>query len=130
MIGFAVISFKDNGFDGFFAQGLGTSMLQMPNIVKNPRIWIPPTVAGAVIAPLSTVVFKLKNTPLGSGMGTSGLVGQIGTIQAMEGAMAFPQLLLIILLLHVILPGLISYLVYRYMKKRGWIADGDMSLEI
>ena len=130
MIGFAVISFKDNGFDGFFAQGLGTSMLQMPNIVKNPRIWIPPTVAGAVIAPLSTVVFKLKNTPLGSGMGTSGLVGQIGTIQAMEGAMPFSKLILVILALHVILPGLISYIVYRAMKKRGWIADGDMRLDI
>ncbi|MDY3118233.1 MAG: PTS sugar transporter subunit IIC [Peptoniphilus sp.] len=130
MIGFAVISFKDNGFDGLFAQGLGTSMLQMPNIVKNPRIWIPPTVAGAVIAPLSTVVFKLENTPLGSGMGTSGLVGQIGTIQAMEGAMPFGELLVVILLLHVILPGLISFLVYRLMRKRGWIADGDMCLSI
>lgn len=130
MIGFAVISFKDNGFDGFFAQGLGTSMLQMPNIVKNPRIWIPPTVAGAVIAPLSTVVFKLKNTPLGSGMGTSGLVGQIGTIQAMEGSMPFSKLILVILALHVILPGLISYIIYRAMKKRGWIADGDMRLDI
>ena len=102
----------------------------MPNIVKNPRIWIPPTVAGAVIAPLSTVVFKLENTPLGSGMGTSGLVGQIGTIQAMEGAMPFAKLIVIILALHVILPALISYIVYRAMKTRGWIADGDMRLDI
>ncbi|MDD7363483.1 MAG: PTS sugar transporter subunit IIC [Peptoniphilus sp.] len=130
MIGFAVISFKDNGFDGFFAQSLGTSMLQMPNIVKNPRIWIPPTLAGAIISPLSTVVFRLENTPLGSGMGTSGLVGQIGTIQAMEGAMPFAELVLVIVLLHIVLPGALSYFFYRILKKIDWIRDGDMILEI
>ena len=130
MIGFAVISFKDNGFDGFFAQGLGTSMLQMPNIVKNPRIWIPPTLAGAILSPLSTMVFRLENTPLGSGMGTSGLVGQIGTIQAMAGTMPFGKLIIVILALHVVLPGALSYLIYRLMKARGWIHDGDMTLGI
>lgn len=130
MIGFAVISFKDNGFDGFFAQGLGTSMLQMPNIVKNPRIWIPPTLAGAILSPLSTIVFRLENSPLGSGMGTSGLVGQIGTIQTMAGAMPFAKLIVVILALHVLLPGALSYLIYRLMKSKGWIHDGDMTLEI
>lgn len=130
MIGFAVISFKDNGFDGFFAQGLGTSMLQMPNIVKNPRIWIPPTLAGAILSPLSTMVFRLENMPLGSGMGTSGLVGQIGTIQTMAGAMPFAKLIVVILALHVLLPGALSYLIYRLMKSKGWIHDGDMTLEI
>ena len=130
MIGFAVISFKDNGFDGFFAQGLGTSMLQMPNIVKNPRIWIPPTLAGAILSPLSTMVFRLENTPLGSGMGTSGLVGQIGTIQTMAGAMPFAKLIIVILVLHVVLPGALSYLIYRFMKSKNWIHDGDMTLEI
>lgn len=130
MIGFAVISFKDNGFDGFFAQGLGTSMLQMPNIVKNPRIWIPPTLAGAILSPLSTMVFRLENTPLGSGMGTSGLVGQIGTIQAMAGTMPFAKLMIVILALHVVLPGALSYLIYRLMKSKGWIHDGDMTLGI
>lgn len=130
MIGFAVISFKDNGFDGFFAQGLGTSMLQMPNIVKNPRIWIPPTLAGAILSPLSTMVFRLENTPLGSGMGTSGLVGQIGTIQAMAGTMPFGKLIIVILALHVVLPGALSYLIYRLMKAREWIHEGDMTLGI
>lgn len=130
MIGFAVISFKDNGFDGFFAQGLGTSMLQMPNIVKNPRIWIPPTLAGAILSPLSTMVFRLENTPLGSGMGTSGLVGQIGTIQAMAGTMPFGKLIVVILALHVVLPGALSYAIYRLMKSKGWIHDGDMTLGI
>lgn len=130
MIGFAVISFHDNGFDGLFAQGLGTSMLQMPNIVKNPRIWIPPTLAGAVVSPLSTVVFQLENTPLGSGMGTSGLVGQIATIQAMAESIPFSKLLAIILFVHILLPGLFSYLFYRLLKRIGWIHDGDMILEI
>ena len=83
MVGFAVISFKDNGVNGLLAQGLGTSMLQIPNIVKNPRIWIPPTLASAVTGPLATMVFKMKNLPAGSGMGTSGLVGPLLTWQAM-----------------------------------------------
>lgn len=130
MIGFAVISFRDNGFDGFFAQGLGTSMLQMPNIVKNPRIWIPPTLAGAILSPLSTIVFRLENSPLGSGMGTSGLVGQIGTIQTMAGTMPFGKLLIVIIALHVVLPGALSYGIYRLMRSKGWIHDGDMTLEI
>ena len=130
MIGFAVISFRDNGFDGFFAQGLGTSMLQMPNIVKNPRIWIPPTLAGAILSPLSTIVFRLENSPLGSGMGTSGLVGQIGTIQTMAGTMPFGKLLIVIVALHVVLPGALSYGIYRLMRSKGWIHDGDMTLEI
>ena len=130
MIGFAVISFRDNGFDGFFAQGLGTSMLQMPNIVKNPRIWIPPTLAGALTSPLSTVVFRLENTPLGSGMGTSGLVGQIATFQAMEGRMETLPLLAAVVLVHILLPAVLSYLFYRLLYKKGWIQDGDMKLEI
>ena len=83
MIGFAVISYKDNGLEGLLAQGLGTSMFQVPNIIKNPWIWIPPTLAGAILGPISTLVFKMENTPLGSGMGTSGLVGQISTLNAM-----------------------------------------------
>ena len=83
MIGFAVISFRDNGMEGLAAQGLGTSMLQMPNIIKNPLILVPPTVASAILGPVATIVFKLENTPLGSGMGTSGLVGQISTFNAM-----------------------------------------------
>lgn len=84
MIGFAVMSYKENGIGGLFAQGLGTSMLQMPNIIKNWKIWIPPTLTSAILGPLSTTIFKLENIPIGAGMGTSGLVGQFGTITAME----------------------------------------------
>ena len=85
MVGFAVISFKDNGWGGAIAQGIGTSMLQIPNIVKNYRILIPPTLASAITGPLATMVFKMENIPMGAGMGTSGLVGQFGTITAMAG---------------------------------------------
>lgn len=84
MVGFAVMSYRVNGWAGIFAQGLGTSMLQMPNIVKNYKIWIPPIVASAILGPIATVVFHMENTPLGAGMGTSGLVGQIQTVIAME----------------------------------------------
>ncbi len=124
MIGFAVISYKDNGLEGLLAQGLGTSMFQVPNIIKNPRIWLPPTLASAIIAPIGTLVFKMKNTPLGSGMGTSGLVGQIGTINAMGISAIFK-----VILLHIILPAILSYIIYRLMKNKGLIKDGDMKID-
>lgn len=126
MVGFAVISFKDNGLQGFLAQGLGTSMLQMPNIVKNPKIWLPPTLASIILGPLSTVVFKMENTPLGSGMGTSGLVGQISTFEAMGGFSS--DVFIKIILLQVLLPALVSYVIYRLMRAKGLIKDGDMKL--
>lgn len=124
MIGFAVISYKDNGLEGLLAQGLGTSMFQVPNIIKNPWIWLPPTLASAILAPVGTLVFKMKNTPLGSGMGTSGLVGQIGTINAMGIGAIFK-----VILLHIILPAIISYIIYRIMKNKGLIKDGDMKID-
>ena len=129
MIGFAVISFKDNGVEGLFAQGIGTSMLQVPNIVRNPKIWIPPTIASAVLGPISTIIFKMENSPLGSGMGTSGLVGQIETFNTMKGSYSNGNLFLIMLLLHLILPAIISLLIYIPMKKKGLIKDGDLKLK-
>ncbi len=128
MIGFAVISFRDNGLNGFFAQGLGTSMLQIPNIVKNPLIWIPPTLASALTGPLATMVFKMKNLPAGSGMGTSGLVGPLLTWQAMIGESSAAYIVIAILILYVLLPGSLSFAVYWFMRKKGWIKDGDMKL--
>lgn len=128
MVGFAVISFKDNGIEGLVAQGLGTSMLQMSNIIKNKYIWLPPTIASAILGPVSTLIFKLENTPLGSGMGTSGLVGQIGTINAMSDKLPFGQTLSYILILQIVLPALLSYLIYRILRAKGLIKDGDMKL--
>jgi uncharacterized membrane protein len=125
MIGFAVISYRENGVGGLLAQGLGTSMLQMPNIIRNPRIWIPPTLASAILGPLGTKIFLMENIPAGAGMGTSGLVGQIGTIAAM-GTEVWPQ----ILLLHFILPAVLSYLIAIPLRRAGWIKDGDLRLEL
>ncbi len=127
MIGFAVISFKDNGVGGLFAQGLGTSMLQVSNIIKNPWILVPPTLAGAIIGPLATVVFKMTNIPVGAGMGTSGLVGQIGTFTSMGFTM---DVLLKVLLLHIFLPAVIAILANIWLKKIGKIKDGDYKLNL
>ena len=131
MVGFAVISFKENGWSGLLAQGLGTSMLQIPNILKNWKIWIPPTLASAITGPIATTVFKMENIPLGAGMGTSGLVGQIGTITAMEEAGASVVMTYGgILVVHFILPALLSLIFYRILKKIGWINDGDLKLDL
>lgn len=129
MIGFAAISFRDNGWNGLLAQGLGTSMLQMPNIVRNWKIWIPPTAASAVTGPLATMVFGLSNLPAGSGMGTSGLVGPLLAWQATRdsGAPAAETALAIALVCFV-LPAALSLAVYAPMRGRGWIKDGQMRL--
>ena len=131
MVGFAVISFNENGWSGLLAQGLGTSMLQIPNILKNWKIWIPPTLASVITGPIATTVFKLENIPLGSGMGTSGLVGQIGTITAMEqaGASVFITYTGIITV-HFILPAILSLIFYKILKKVDWIKDGDLKLNV
>ena len=127
MVGFAVMSFKENRWAGLLSQGLGTSMLQMPNIVKNPKIWIPPIVASAVLGPVATLGFKMSNIPSGAGMGTSGLVGQVGTINAMGNA---PSVWLAIGLLHFVLPALITLAVAMLLRKKGWIKDGDLKLDV
>lgn len=123
MIGFAVMSYKENGFGGFLAQGIGTSMLQVPNIIQNPLIWIPPILTSAILGPLSTLVFKMTNIPEGSGMGTSGFVGQIGTLKDM-GSAAWPG----IILLHFLLPAILTYIFGEFMRKKGWIRPGDLKL--
>lgn len=123
MVGFAVSSYKENKLGGLISQGIGTSMLQIPNIVKNPLIWIPPTLTAAILGPVSTVVFKMENNSSGAGMGTSGLVGQFNAIAVM-GAQAWPQ----ILLMHIVLPALLSLLFSQAMRKKGWIKNGDMLL--
>lgn len=129
MIGFAVMSYKDNGIGGFSAVGIGTSMLQMPNIMKNPRIWIPPTLTSAILGPVSTMAFHMQNTPLGSGMGTCGLVGQLEAFRAMgEAGRAFPDILLAVLLCHILLPAVICIFFDLILRKLGWIKDGDLKL--
>lgn len=131
MIGFAVMSFRENGVGGLFAQGLGTSMLQMPNIIKNYKIWIPPTLASFVLGPISTSVFKMENIPIGSGMGSSGLVGQFGTITAMQAAdKGGPSMWIGIILLHFVLPIVVTLIISEFMRKKGLIKPGDLKIDI
>jgi len=125
MIGFAVMSYRDNGVSGLLSQGLGTSMLQLPNIVRNPRIWIPPTLTAAVLGPIATLGFGMQNVPTGAGMGTSGFVGQVGTLAAMgqDGSVW-----LSIGLLHFALPALLTLLFAALLRRAGWIRPGDLKV--
>jgi uncharacterized membrane protein len=129
MVGFAVSSYRENGVAGLIAQGLGTSMLQIPNIMRNPAILIPPTVASAVVGPLATVVFKLKCNASGGGMGTSGLVGVFGAIEATTD-LSWWMLALAIFLLMFVIPAIISLALSELLRKIGWIRPGDMKLEL
>ena len=142
MVGFAAISFKDNGWGGVVSQGIGTSMLQMSNILKNPKIWIAPTLASAITGPVATCLFKLQmnGVPINSGMGTCGLCGPIGVItgwfEPSEAAIAngaaaiaptsFDWLGLV--LVAIVLPAVLSLLFNIVLKKIGWVRDGDMKL--
>ena len=124
MVGFAVMSFKENRWGGLISQGLGTSMLQMPNIIKNPLTWIPPTLAAAITGPISTCLFQLENVPIGAGMGTCGLVGPFGVITAMpEGG---TNMWLGILLICFVLPAILTWIFGEIFRKMGWIREGDL----
>lgn len=127
MVGFAVMSFKENGFSGLIAQGLGTSMLQIPNLMKNPRILIPPVVASMIVGPLSTCVFKLKTGATGGGMGTSGLVGVFSTIEYSTDISLALMISGIVLLMFVI-PAVVSWGVCHLLRKIGWIKENDLKL--
>lgn len=125
MVGFAVSSFRENGVSGLVSQGIGTSMLQIGNIVKNPRILLPPTLAGAILAPLASVVFQMVNNKAGAGMGTSGLVGQLMTFSAMGFSL---RVFLLVLGLHLVAPALLSLMFSEILRRLGWIRPGDMKL--
>jgi len=125
MVGFALISFKDNGVGGLISQGIGTAKIQFGNFMKNPAIFIPVFMAALITGPLATVVFQMETNSLGAGMGTSGLVGQIQTLYVMgSGA------LWIILLVQVAIPAVVSLVVWRFLRKKRFIKDGDMRLPI
>ena len=137
MVGFAVMSFKENKWGGLVSQGLGTSMLQMPNIVKNPKIWIAPIITSAITGPLATCVFKLQmNGPaIDSGMGTCGLVGQIGVFQGWINDIAAGSKAAItgfdwvgLILISFVLPAVIAPIINMICKKIGWVKDGDLTL--
>ena len=130
MIGFAVASYRENKLGGLVAQGIGTSMLQMPNIVKHPQIWIPPIVASAVLGPISSALLKMTCYASGSGMGTSGLVGQFMTYASMTEEGIDPVVIILeIAVMHFIAPALIALGVSEFMRKKKLISFGDMELK-
>ncbi len=139
MVGFAVMSFRENRWGGLVAQGIGTSMLQMPNIVKNPRIWIPPTLASAITGPIATCIFKLEmnGAPVSSGMGTCGLVGQIGVYTGWVNDIASGAKAAItatdwigLALICFVLPAILSTIFCRILRKWGWIKENDLKLNL
>lgn len=127
MVGFAVASYKENGVGGLVAQGLGTSMLQISNIIKNPWILLPATLAGAIVGPISTCLLKMTNIPVGAGMGTSGLVGQIGTFTDMGFTL---DTLWKVLLIQIVLPAVLTILIGQVLRRTGKIKYGDYKLDL
>lgn len=131
MVGFAVASFRENKVGGLIAQGVGTSMLQVPNIMRKPIIWLPPTIASAILGPISSKVLGMTCNAAGAGMGTSGLVGQITTYQTMTADGVSGMLVLIeIIIMHVLAPAAITLAISELMRKKGWIKEGDMKLDL
>lgn len=130
MIGFATASFRENKVNGLLAQGLGTSMLQIGNIVKNPLIWLPAIITSAVLGPVSTMVLHMTNNATGSGMGTAGLVGQINAYQTMVSEGVSPVIVLLeIAVMHFLLPGIMAFGISEFMRKKGLICEGSMKYE-
>ncbi len=131
MVGFAVMSFSENRWGGILAQGLGTSMLQMGNIVRNPRVWIPPTVAAAITGPIATCVFGMENgVAVASGMGTCGLVGPIGVISSEWFSSAGATGWIAIVLICVVFPAILTPMIAYPLRKKGWIKEGDLKLDL
>ena len=132
MVGFAVMSFKENRWGGLVAQGVGTSMLQMPYIIKNHRIWIPPTLASMITGPIATCLFKLEmnGAPVSSGMGTCGFVGQIGVITGWADKTVTAMDWIGLVLICFILPAILSWVFCEILRRIGWIKENDLKLEL
>lgn len=131
MVGFAVASFRENKVGGLIAQGVGTSMLQVPNIMRKPVIWLPSILASAILGPVASAGLHMVSTPIGSGMGSAGFVGQIAAYGAMaESGMSVPIITVQILLMHFALPAVLNLIFSEGMRKIGWIQKGDMKLDV
>lgn len=129
MVGFAVASYRENKVGGLLAQGIGTSMLQVPNIVRKPVIWLPAILSSAILGPVGTVVLHMTSNATGSGMGTAGLVGQIMTWQTMIQTEPASIVLIKILLIQILLPAVVTLAISEFMRRRQWIKFGDMQLD-
>lgn len=130
MVGFAVASYRENKIGGLLAQGVGTSMLQVPNIVRKPIIWLPAILSSAILGPVGTMILKMTNNATGSGMGTAGFVGQIMTWQTMTATEPSTIVLLKIFVIQIILPAVVTAAISEFMRRKKWIKQGDMKLEL
>lgn len=130
MIGFAVASYRENKLGGLLAQGIGTSMLQVPNIMRKPVIWLPAILSSAILGPVSTMLFHMTSNATGSGMGTAGFVGQIMTWQVMTATESPVAVMIKIILIQFLLPGLLALGISEFMRKHNFIKTGDMKLDI
>lgn len=129
MVGFAVMSYRENKMGGLIAQGLGTSMLQVPNLVKKPILWLPPIISSAILGPVSSCLLKMVSNKVGSGMGSAGLVGQFMAYETMAESGISPVIIIIeILVMHFILPALLTLGIAEAMRKLNWIKFGDLKL--
>lgn len=128
MIGFAVISYRDNGIGGLVSQGIGTSKLQLPNVLRHPQIWLAPSIAGAILGPVSTCIFKLEvSASAAAGMGTCGMVGPISAFDKMGYSM---YNIIVVAVLCFIAPAIISYILNMIFRKLNWVKDGYMKLTV
>jgi uncharacterized membrane protein len=130
MVGYAVISFRENKWSGLLAQGVGTSMLQMPNLMKKPILWLPPVIASGILGPISSALLGMTSTPAGSGMGTAGLVGIIETFTSMVQTQPWSLVLLQIVVVDILAPAFLCLLISEGMRKLGWIRFGDLKLDL
>ncbi|MBE5753688.1 MAG: PTS sugar transporter subunit IIC [Clostridiales bacterium] len=130
MVGYAVLSFRENKWGGLIAQGLGTSMLQMPNLVKKPVLWLPPIIASAILGPISSCALQMTSSAVGSGMGTAGLVGVIETFATMSLTQKWWLVLIQIIGVDILAPALICFVIGEIMRKIGWIQYGDLKLQL
>lgn len=130
MVGFAVASYRENKIGGLLAQGIGTSMLQVPNIVRKPVIWLPAIISSAVLGPVGTLILHMTSNATGSGMGTAGLVGQIMTWQTMIQTEAAAVVMVKILVIQIVLPAILTLAISEFMRKKKWIKFGDMKLDL
>ena len=129
MVGFAVISYRENGVGGLIAQGVGTSMLQMPNIIRRPIVWLPAIISSAILGPVSSALLKMTSTPVGSGMGSAGLVGQFAAFESLTaGGMPIGLAVIEIVLMHFVLPAVVTLSIAEAMRKLGWIRNNDLKL--
>ena len=130
MVGFAVASYRENKVGGLLAQGIGTSMLQVPNIVRKPVIWLPAILSSAILGSVGTMLLHMTSNATGSGMGTAGLVGQIMTWQTMVATEAPMVVLIKILVIQIVLPAIVTLAISEFMRKKEWIKYGDMKLDL